>query len=299
VRQWRLQEVDIAPPPMSTTTQKNDRWSIELPHGMPKDFHLLPPHSQELLRAARSGALYKRKAPPEEEDAIDMIETSGTAGAGLGYGSGSGSKMGAAGGLGLATDAEKPGEKKTSGTSKSEPGIKVKVWRRVPREAEVPTVSHLAKRHKNTITLPSKASATQFSGPTVTRVTVRRVDAAGNAYEQTITINDDEQLNHLRGEIVSTTVIAAPIAADPPAQQQPTPTRKRPPPPPHKKKHKGPGRGRKKKLGLGPLPLQLKPGASMNPAGGADAAAGPKAEAGADVSVVWTLATNSCTDANY
>jgi hypothetical protein len=248
---------------------------------MPKDYHLLPPHSQELLRAARSGALYKRKAPPEEEDAIDTVESSGPAGTGFGLGA----KIGAVGGQGLVTDAEKAGDKKTSATSKSEPGIKVKVWRRVARDAEVPSHSYLAKRHKNTITLPSKASATQFSGPTVTRVTVRRVDAAGNAYEQTITINDDDQLKHLDGEIVSTTVIAAPIAADPLAQQQPTPVRKRPPPPPHKKKHKGPGRGRKKKLGVGPLPLPLKPGASTNPATGPEGAVDTKPEAAPEVDV--------------
>ncbi|OIW31186.1 hypothetical protein CONLIGDRAFT_713647 [Coniochaeta ligniaria NRRL 30616] len=272
VRQWRLQEVDIAPPPVPANTQKNDRWSIELPYGMPKDYHLLPPHSQELLRAARSGALYKRKAPPEEEDAIDVVESSGF---------GLGAKNGAGSGQGLVTDAEKAGDKKASAASKSDPGIKVKVWRRVARDAEVPSHSYLAKRHKNTITLPSKASATQFSGPTVTRVTVRRVDAAGNAYEQTITINDDEQMKHLDGEIVSTTVIAAPVAADPLAQQQPTPVRKRPPPPPHKKKHKGPGRGRKKKIGVGPLPLPLKPGASTSSAGGIEAAVDPKPETAA------------------
>lgn len=275
VRQWRLQEVDIAPAAATATAQKNDRWSIELPHGMPKDYHLLPPHSQELLRAARSGALYKRKAPPEEEDIIDIVESSATLGG----------KPSAA--LGHVSDAEKAGDKKASPTSKSEPGIKVKVWKRVARDAEMPSHSYLAKRHKNTITLPSKASAKQFSGPTVTRVTVRRVDAAGNAYEQTITVNDDEQLNHVDGEIVSTTVIAAPVAADPLAQQQPTPTRKRPPPPPHKKKHKGPGRGRKKKLGLGPLPLPLKPGASTNPEAGPDTAVDIKTETvpGADVSI--------------
>jgi hypothetical protein len=248
-----MQEVDIAPPPVPTTTQKNDRWSVELPHGMPKDYHLLPPHSQELLRAARSGALYKRKAPPEEDDVAEVVDI---------LPAGTGGKTGTVA-AGPVADAEKGGDKRP-GASKADPGIKVKVWRRLPRDAEAPPVSHLAKRHKNTITLPSKASTTQFSGPTVTRVTVRRADAAGNSYEQTITINDDEQLNHLDGEIVSTTLIPAPTALDPAAQQQATPTRKRPPPPPHKKKHKGPGRGRKKKLIAGPLPLPAKPGVAPN-----------------------------------
>ena len=68
VRQWRQDWVNVAPPPPQEQHQQNDVWAIELLHGMPKDSNLLPPHSQELLRAARSGRLYKRPAPTEEED---------------------------------------------------------------------------------------------------------------------------------------------------------------------------------------------------------------------------------------
>ena len=60
--------MSIAPPPQQELQQQNDVWSLELIHGMPKDSNLLPPHSQELLRAARSGRLYKRPAPVENED---------------------------------------------------------------------------------------------------------------------------------------------------------------------------------------------------------------------------------------
>lgn len=284
MRQWRQQLVNIAPPPVSASTKKQDRWDVELPWGMPKDYHLLPPHSQELLRAARSGQLYKRKAPQDEDDVPEAADIPTGTGTGTAAGIKLSASVGPGGDAGAVAD-EKSGEKKAAPTSKTETGIWVKKWVRLPREAEDPLPSRLAKRHKNTILLPSKATA-QFSGPTLTRVKLRRLDAAGNAYEQTVTVNDDEQLNQLDGEIISTTVIAAPTVAETTAQQQATPTRKRPPPPPHKKKHKGPGRGRKKKLGALPLPLPQKPNAPSNPT---DGAADPNAQAttGPDVSFFW------------
>lgn len=195
--------------------QLNDRWAHELPWGMPKDWNLLPPHSQELLRAARSGRLYKRPAPPEEEE-----------------------------------NAENPEDKAASGEKqekKEEPvvnGVMVKIWRPVPRNVESATVSHLAKRHKSTVTLSSMAVAIQTAGATITRATIRKIDAAGNPYEQTITLTEGQ---HVDGEIISTSVVPAPTAANGDARlQQPAPVRRKPPPP--RRKAKGPGRGRKKKL---------------------------------------------------
>jgi hypothetical protein len=197
-------------------TQQSDRWAVELPYGMPRESHLLPPHTQELLRAARSGRLYKRPAPAEEEDQdpeVDIVK-------------------------GEKKDWEPPSD-----------GYSVKVWKQVPRNAESQTTSHLAKRHKNTVTLASRAVAPQISGPTVTRATVRRIDAAGNPYEQTVTLNDGQQVD---GEIISTTIVPAPVAAKAAAPlQQAPPIRRRPPPP--KRKAKGAGRGRKK----GKLPLPV------------------------------------------
>lgn len=230
---------------------------------MPKDTHLLPQHSQELLRAARSGRMYKRKAPADEEDAPEPIEPASNA---------PGAPSATPGLLPAAAvisggDADKAGERKETGTSKAKDGVWVKVWKRLPRDAEAPTTSHLAKRPKNIIILPSKASTAQFAGPTVTRVTVRRVDAAGNSYEQTVTVNDDTKLSQIDGEVVSTTTIAAPATVEPLVQQQATPVKRRPPPPPHKKKHKGPGRGRKKKLGFLPIPLPAKSADATNPSG--------------------------------
>ncbi|KAI0838100.1 hypothetical protein F5Y06DRAFT_287572 [Hypoxylon sp. FL0890] len=224
VRQWRQEWVKIAPPPPTDTTQKNDIWAIELPHGMPKDSHLLPTHTQELLRAARSGRLYKRP-PPAEEEEVDAD----------------------------ATLAEKPEKKEEDPSTK---GYQVKVWKQVARNAEGPTISHLAKRRKGVITLSSNLPAGATSGPTITKATVRRIDAAGNPYTQEITLTEGQ---HVDGEIISTTVVPAPNpAANADASVAATPVRRRPPPP--KRKPKGPGRGRKKKL---PLPASTQPGGAI------------------------------------
>ena len=216
VRQWRQEWVSVAPSSQQEMTQQGDRWAVELPYGMPRESHLLPPHTQELLRAARSGRLYKRPAPTEEEEPdaeVDPVK----------------------------------GEKKD--WEPTSDGYTVKMWKQVPRNAENQTISHLAKRHKNTVTLASRAAAPQAAGPTVTRATVRRIDAAGNPYEQTVTLADGQQVD---GEIISTTVVPVPTAAQGElGVQQTTPARRRPPPP--KRKAKGPGRGRKK----GKLPIPI------------------------------------------
>lgn len=200
---------------------------------MPKDSHLLPTHTQELLRAARSGRLYKRPPPAEEEEADPD-----------------------------AALAEKPDKKEEDPSTK---GYQVKVWKQVARNAEGSTVSHLAKRRKGLITLSSSIPAGPSSGPTIMKATVRRVDAAGNPYTQEITLNEGQPVD---GEIISTTVVPAPVAAvSADASTALTPVRRRPPPP--KRKPKGPGRGRKKKL---PLPATTRPEVAV--AGVNSAAAG-------------------------
>ncbi|KAK4102683.1 hypothetical protein N658DRAFT_468133 [Parathielavia hyrcaniae] len=236
VRQWRQEWVNVAPSLQQEMAQQGDRWAVDLPYGMPRESHLLPPHTQELLRAARSGRLYKRPAPAEEEELdaeVDAVK-------------------------GEKKDWEPPSE-----------GYMVKTWKQVPRNAESPAISHLAKRHKNTVTLASKAAVPQPSGPTVIRATVRRIDAAGNPYEQTVTLAEGQQVD---GEIISTTVVQTPVAAQAelPAQQA-TPVRRRPPPP--KRKAKGPGRGRKK----GKLPLPIP--STRSQAATATGELAPKAEA--------------------
>lgn len=230
VRQWRQEWVNVTPPQPAEATQKNDIWDVELPFGMPKETKLLPTHSQELLRAARSGRLYKRPAPTDDDDEN--------------------------------ADIDIKGDKKESDTAAE--GFTVKMWKQTPRNIEGPAESHLAKRHKNTVTLPPKSTLVQLAqGPTVTRATVRRIDAAGNPYEQTITLAEGQQVD---GEIISTTVVPAPAAAAEVAAQAapPAPVRRRPPPP--KRKAKGPGRGRKK--GKLPLPTTTRPEPTTAGAGG-------------------------------
>ncbi|KAI0162165.1 hypothetical protein GGR57DRAFT_313210 [Xylariaceae sp. FL1272] len=225
VRQWRSEWVSIAPPPPPDVSRKNDVWGIELPHGMPKDSNLLPTHTQELLRAARSGRLYKRPAPAEEEEPeVDALQ------------------------------AEKNDKKEEDPSTK---GFQIKVWKQIARNAEGSTVSYLAKRRKGIVTLSSDLPAGAPAGPTVTKATVRRVDAAGNPYTQEITLNEGQPVD---GEIISTTVVAAPVpklTGDVSASA--TPVRKRPPPP--KRKPKGPGRGRRKKM-IPTLPLNPNAGAA-------------------------------------
>lgn len=213
----------IAPPQELEENKKNDRWAIELPHGMPKDSEMLAPHSQALLRAARSGALYKRPPPLEDDDA----------------------------------DADGQGDKAEKKVSAISQGFTVGVWKKVPRNAEGTTVSHLAKRHKGTITLPSKALATQISGPMITKATVKRIDAAGNPYTQEVTITDGQ---HVDGEIISTSVVPAPEQAAQAAPAVATPVRRKPPIP-QKKKGRGRGRGRGRGSGRLPLPTSTRPGA--------------------------------------
>ena len=211
MRQWRQDWVNVAPPPPQEQHQQNDVWAIELIHGMPKDSHLLPPHSQELLRAARSGRLYKRPAPAEEEDA-DAETTAAP---------------------------EKP-EKKEEDTQAQ--GFSVKLWKQIPRNVEASTTSHLAKRRKGTVTIASKTVDDKVVGPTVTRATVRRVDAAGNPYTEEVTLGDGEQVV---GEIISTRVEVTAATNGDVLASAPPPQRRRPPPPKRKAKA-GPGRGKKK-----------------------------------------------------
>ncbi|KAK0723865.1 hypothetical protein B0T21DRAFT_372623 [Apiosordaria backusii] len=217
VRQWTRGDVNVGMGSPPDENQEDDIWAIELPFGMPKDTPLLPQHSQELLRLMRSGRVYKRPPPEDEDEDVDF-----------------GVK----------------GDKKESEPGSE--GFTVRTWKQMPRSAESPSVSHLAKRHKGTITLASTASVAHIPGPTITRATVRRIDAAGNPYEQTITLSKGQQVD---GEIIRTTVVPAPVAAAGEALgQQATPVKRRPPPP--KRKPKGPGRGRKKGMGkIGVLPL--------------------------------------------
>jgi hypothetical protein len=229
VRQWRQDWTTVAPPEPQEQPHHNDVWDIELLHGMPRDSNLLPQHTQELLRAARSGRLYKRPPPLEEDDAE------------------------------LETALPEKGEKKEDDASSK--GFTVKLWKQISRNVEASTVSHLAKRRKGTVTIASKTIQERVPTQTVTRATVRRVDAAGNPYTEDVTLVEGQKVD---GEILSTRVEAV-AGQGAGAPVLPQPPRRRIPPP--KRKKAGPGRGRKKMK----LPLPGGPAQPAAPANGGDA----------------------------
>ncbi|PTB36588.1 hypothetical protein M441DRAFT_31171 [Trichoderma asperellum CBS 433.97] len=211
VRQWRHEWVNVAPPVQQEQQQQNDIWAIELIHGMPKDATLLPPHTQELLRAARSGRLYKRPLPNEDEEADNEANMQ--------------DKL----------------EKKEEDTSAQ--GYQIRVWKQLPKNVEAPVISHLAKRRKNTVTTASRTIEEKVQGPTVTRATVRRMDAAGNPYTEEVTLSEGQRVD---GEVISTRVESMPAAQPDTYAAVPQAAARRRPPPPKRKAKAGPGRGKKK-----------------------------------------------------
>lgn len=190
------------------TAQQNNIWAIELPHGMPKDSHLLPQHSQDLLRAARSGKIYKRHPGPVpmEEDEADSDVVIGD-------------------------KIEKKDEPPQDNS------FVAKAWKQVPRHLEEPDIELLAKRRKGLIT--ATKIATSSTGPSLVKTIVKKVDAVGNEYVQEIFVSQVKQAD---GEVTSNPSSTAEryIAQN----QSPLPKRKGP----FRKKIKPVGRGRKKKL---------------------------------------------------
>ncbi|KAJ8110821.1 hypothetical protein OPT61_g6429 [Boeremia exigua] len=65
INQYREVEVTVGPNTVDNKPVDVNAWP-ELP--MPRDSHMLPEHSQQLLRAARSGRTIKPAAPPEDDD---------------------------------------------------------------------------------------------------------------------------------------------------------------------------------------------------------------------------------------
>ena len=121
VRHWRRDYVTVAPPSApENPPSPDDPWADELPYGMPKDSHLLPRHSQDLLRAARSLRPCKRPAPEEEElDAEVML-------------------------------GDKPEKNDDDPKNK---GFTVRTWKQIPRHLEGPDIEYLSKRRQGLITI--------------------------------------------------------------------------------------------------------------------------------------------------
>lgn len=209
VRHWRRDYVMVAPPPPSqdSPVSQNDVWAVELPYGMPKDSHLLAQHSQDLLRAARSGRIYKRSAPPEEEEVdADAI-------------------------LGDKTD-KKDDDPKNS-------GFTARAWKLIPRHLEGPDVEYLAKQRKGVVTATKKFASS--APPVMTKATVKRMDAAGNEYVQDIVV---PQGHHVDGEVLSQRIIQDPNTTAL-GDASVVPSKRKIPPP--RKKSKGTGKSKKKK----------------------------------------------------
>jgi hypothetical protein len=173
---------------------------------MPKDSHLLSQHSQDLLRAARSGRIYKRPAPPEEEETdADAI---------------------------LGDKAEKREDDHKNS------GFTARAWKLIPRHLEGPDVEYLAKRRKGIVTITKKSAN---SAPTVmTKATVKRMDAAGNEYVQDVVVPQGHPVD---GEVLSQRVIQDPNAA--PGDGLLVPSKRKIPPPRKKSKGTGKSKKKK------------------------------------------------------
>lgn len=230
VRQWRQGESLIGPPPTVQAAPGKQIWP-EPP--MPRDWHMLPEVSQQLLRAARAGKLYKPPTPPHDgEDKLD----------------------------------EDDGE----GTSKAtQEGFLIRKWSQIPRHLEPPEREYLAKRRKGLPSVYSTWSGQQ--GPlaqtgTMRKTKVRRTDAEANMNVWEVLVPEGQTVE---GEVLEEAAEAVPASAPAVAPgtviegvgvvnadglvvagseivQPPPPRRK--PPPPRRKPKKGPGRGHKKKV---------------------------------------------------
>ncbi|ELR06222.1 hypothetical protein GMDG_07877 [Pseudogymnoascus destructans 20631-21] len=208
---------------------------------MPKDAPLMPQHSQDLLRAARSGRIYQKRMLVEEED----IEADAL----------------------LVEKAEKKEEVKKE-------GFVVRTWKLVPKHLMGPEIEYLAKRRKGLRGAPVKGVAT------LTKMTLRRTDEAGNTYVEDVVVPEGHVVE---GEVIATTVILDPAAAGAPTigVAPPQPVKRRPPPP--KRRAKGPGRGRRKKLPLPPRSAPATVGAAQVHGQAAEA---PKQEPAVDANGV-------------
>ncbi|KAE8379234.1 hypothetical protein BDV26DRAFT_260042 [Aspergillus bertholletiae] len=215
-------------------------------HPMPKDSHLLTPMSRALLRAARAGCIYIRKATKDAEDEEKEV-----------------------------TDVE---EQPTLHTT--ERSFLTRKWATVPRHLENSEVEFLAKRRPGLPSLygatTSGANGTENGSAPMRRTRFKKVDpTSGNIsiYEAWVPeghkiegeITNDSQLVPENSNTIVTPEAPAPgtviegvgvvnaegvVVADPTSAAVMTPPKRRPPPP--KRKAKGFGKGRRKKVMFAP-----------------------------------------------
>lgn len=222
INQYREIEITVGPNAADNKPVDVNAWP-ELP--MPRDSHMLPEHSQQLLRAARSGRTIKPPAPPEDDD-NEMKE-------------------------------EEPETKEVS------VGFTVKKYVKVARHNEAPEPEFLAKRRKGLpsqfvngqVQAPLRETKVKKLDAEGNVAVYKVLAPEGQAVEGEVAATD--------AAIEVAPVIAAPgtvvegvgvvnaegvVVANDVLQQ--TPPRRRPPPPKKKKQrpfHRvGSGRGRKR-----------------------------------------------------
>jgi hypothetical protein len=216
INQYREVEITVGANVGDNKPVDKDAWP-ELP--MPRDSHMLPEHSQQLLRAARSGRVYKPPAPPEDDNEME----------------------------------EKEEESKEVQT-----GFTIKKYVKIARHLEVPEPEYLAKRRKglpsqytaNGVAQPAlretKVKKLDAEGnATVYKVLVPEGQAVPDEVQPTDAAIEAAPATAAPGTIVEGVgvVNAQGVVVANDIMQQ-TPPRRRAPPP--KKKRGGPGRGRKR-----------------------------------------------------
>lgn len=219
VHQWRKKPIKVDIAPEKENADESDPGKLQWKElQMPRDSHLLPQVSQDLLRAARMPQVKKQAVPlPEDEKELGEEE-----------------------------DAD--GEVDT--------GFVAKRWALVPKELEKPEPEYLAKRRKGLPSAHSGALA--IAPMRKIKVRKIDADGHSSVWEVLVPEGQTVDGEVVEGEFSPTqapapgTVVqgvgivnaeGVVIAGD---QGVPGINKRRPPPP--KRKPKGPGRGRKKKV---------------------------------------------------
>ena len=220
VRHWRKKPVSVnAVPekdaPKAAATLQNGY--KELP--LPRDFSMLPEHSQALLRAARMGL---RKVAEAVED-------------------------------------DKENEDSEPGGIDGNSNFMQSKWSLVPRDLEGPEPEYLAKRRKGLPSVYSGITAPSVGGTSMRKTKIRKHDSQGNNSVLEVLVPEGQTVDgEIVEEETSPAQPLAPgtviegvgivnaeglvVAGE---QIASAPARRRPPIPKKRKKH-GPGRGRKK-----------------------------------------------------
>ncbi|KAF9735473.1 hypothetical protein PMIN06_006915 [Paraphaeosphaeria minitans] len=147
ITQYREVEITIGPNTTESKQLDQDDWPV-LP--MPRDSHLLPEHSQQILARARASRIYKLPAPVEEDKEI--------------------------------VDEEEEHKEVRQ-------GFAVKKWMKVPRHLEESEPEYLAKRRKGLPSQYVNGASVIQPTPT-REAKVKKTDAEGNVGQATDAVTD-------------------------------------------------------------------------------------------------------------